>query len=116
MKKLFILTAAFLSLSGLALAAHVEPDAVQVEKAPLVLVGNKVCPVSGTAIPVEMMGQETVDYNGKVYNLCCAGCKGLFLADPDKYAKIAEREGSVPSAVAGAVESKPACPITGQKN
>ena len=49
------------------------------------IVGNKVCPVSGMTIPAADLGKNTVEYKGKVYNLCSAGCKDEFLKDPEKY-------------------------------
>ncbi|MBF0570217.1 MAG: YHS domain-containing protein, partial [Candidatus Omnitrophica bacterium] len=34
----------------------------------------------------------TVEYKGKLYNLCCPGCISRFKADPEKYSKIAQDE------------------------
>lgn len=52
-------------------------------------VGNKVCPVTGMTI--DEMGKYTVEYKGKVYNLCSETCKDEFLKDPDTYvAKVDE--------------------------
>ncbi len=53
-------------------------------------VGNKVCPVSGDKISDP--GANTVEYQGKIYNLCCPMCKDKFLADPAKYVAIVEKE------------------------
>lgn len=54
-----------------------------------VSVGNKICPVTGEKI--EELGKYTVEYKGKVYNLCCPSCQNDFLRDPDKYiAKVNE--------------------------
>lgn len=53
-------------------------------------VGNTVCPVTGMAIPE--MGKYTVEYKGKVYNLCSATCKDEFLKDPDTYAAKVDEE------------------------
>ena len=113
MKKLFVLTAAVLSVSGLAMASEAvktvaAPVAVEAAKPAPVVVGNKVCPVSGTAIPADALGKETVEYNGKVYNLCCPACKETFLKDAAKYAQIAEAEVAVPAqaAVVPAVEAE----------
>jgi YHS domain-containing protein len=48
-----------------------------------------VCPVMGE--PITNPGEYTVEYDGKVYNLCCAACKEQFLKDPAKYiAKVKE--------------------------
>ena len=50
-------------------------------------VGNKVCPVTGEKVS----GADTVEYEGKVYNLCCPMCKDEFLKNPEKYiAKVNE--------------------------
>lgn len=54
-------------------------------------VGNSLCPVSGEK--VGGMGDVVkYEYNGKVYNLCCAMCAKDFKKDPEKYSKIAEDE------------------------
>ena len=54
-------------------------------------IGNTMCPVSGES--VEAMGKPyQVEYNGKVYNLCCKACAKTFKKDPEKYSKIAEKE------------------------
>ena len=46
-------------------------------------VGNKNCPVMG-----KIIGEENavkIKHEGKVYNLCCAGCISTFKKDPKKY-------------------------------
>ena len=55
-------------------------------------VGNKICPVSGMTIADADLGKITVEYKGKVYNLCSAGCKDEFLKDPEKYVAKANEE------------------------
>lgn len=56
-----------------------------------VKVNNTVCPVTGN--PVEdMKNPATVEYNGKIYNLCCPMCKATFMSNPEKYSKIAEEQ------------------------
>jgi YHS domain-containing protein len=56
-----------------------------------VVVGNKVCPVSGMAIAAEDMGKNTVEFEGKVYNVCSAACKDDFMKDPKaNVAKVEE--------------------------
>lgn len=66
-----------------------KPAEVDVQTAVQVNVGNKVCPVSGEAIADP--GKDTVEYDGKVYNLCCPMCKEEFLKNPEKYvAKVDE--------------------------
>lgn len=43
-------------------------------------VGNKICPISGEKIKP---GKEhKVEYNGKVYNLCCSMCDKDYKKDP----------------------------------
>ena len=46
-------------------------------------VGNEACPVMGGKI-VEGRSVK-VEHEGKIYNLCCAGCIGEFKNDPKKY-------------------------------
>jgi YHS domain-containing protein len=54
-------------------------------------IGNTICPVSGES--VETMGKPYhVEYNGKVYNLCCKACAETFKKNPEQYSKIAEKE------------------------
>ncbi|MDP8257806.1 MAG: YHS domain-containing protein [Candidatus Aadella gelida] len=52
-------------------------------------VDNRLCPVSGENIE-SMGGGIKHEYNGKAYNLCCAGCVEEFKKNPEKYSKIAE--------------------------
>ena len=63
-------------------------------------VGNKICPVTG--VKIENPGEHTVEYQGKIYNLCDSAGKDEFLQDPDKYvAKVAEemaKEQAAPAA------------------
>ena len=63
-----------------------------------VVVGNKVCPVTGNAIAEADMGKNTVVYEGKVYNLCCAACPVEFNKDPKMY--VAKVEAAMAKAVA----------------
>ncbi len=53
-------------------------------------VGNKICPVEGGKI--EEGKSAKIEYNGKIYNLCCAMCSKDFNKDPEKYSKKAEDE------------------------
>ncbi|MFH1854517.1 MAG: YHS domain-containing protein [Candidatus Omnitrophota bacterium] len=54
-------------------------------------VGNKICPVSGEEISEEM--KASYEYEGKIYNFCCAGCIDEFSKDPAKYIeKIKEKQ------------------------
>lgn len=68
------------------------------EGAPVIEVGNSVCPVSGEKVGT--MGPVVkYEYKGKIYNLCCEGCVSSFKKDPEKYVAIVEKnmvaEGSV---------------------
>lgn len=57
-------------------------------------VGNKFCPISGEKIGTgDMAGQTaTVEYEGKIYNLCCPMCKDAFLKDPQAAIKKMEQQ------------------------
>ncbi len=55
-------------------------------------VGNKICPVSGEKIGHGGMEAATYEYQGKIYNFCCAGCISDFKKDPGKYIKKIEEE------------------------
>ena len=90
MKKIIaLILGAVLLSAGLAFAQQT-PSASQRAVQP-VEVGNKHCPVSGNKVG-EMGPPIKVEYNGKVYNLCCSGCVSSFKSDPEKYSKIAEDE------------------------
>lgn len=65
-----------------------EKDDVMEEETPeVVRFGNKFCPISGEEIGTMGQGVE-VEYNGKIYMLCCPMCKKDFLADPEKYIEM----------------------------
>jgi YHS domain-containing protein len=52
--------------------------------------GNIVCPVMGTKV---VPGKSiTVEYNGKLYNVCCPVCVKEFKKDPEKYDRIVEEQ------------------------
>ena len=53
-------------------------------------VGNKICPVSGERIDEKL--KATYEYEGKIYNFCCASCIEEFKKDPEKYIKKVEEE------------------------
>ncbi len=57
-------------------------------------VGNKHCPVTGEAVG-KMGAPITYTYNGKIYNLCCPGCKNAFKNHPEKYSKIAQDDAKI---------------------
>ena len=61
------------------------------KEAKAVDVGNKVCPVAGETIQEDT--KATYEFNGKIYNFCCAMCIPEFKQDPEKYIKkIAEEK------------------------
>lgn len=63
---------------------------------PAIEIANKLCPVSGGEVGA--MGPIVKhEYNGEIYNLCCAGCIETFNEDPEKYVeKIKETLLDVP--------------------
>jgi len=67
-----------LAVPSMVLAAETSATTSAVE------VGNKICPVSGERAG-EMGDIVKVEYEGKIYNLCCAGCTKEFKKDPQKY-------------------------------
>jgi YHS domain-containing protein len=48
-------------------------------------IGNKICPVSGEEIGGAMGEGVQVEYDGKIYNLCCTMCAKDFKKDPAKF-------------------------------
>ena len=92
-KFLIALGAAILILAGYSLAyacgggcgcgARKEEGQRSKENSKAIEVGNKVCPVMGGKI-VERRAVK-FEHEGKMYNLCCAGCIGEFKNDPKKY-------------------------------
>ena len=55
-------------------------------------VGNKICPVSGEEIAHGKMKPAAYEYEGKIYNFCCAGCIDEFKKDPQRYIKKVDEE------------------------
>lgn len=53
--------------------------------------GNKICPVSDEKIGQDME-PATYEYEGKIYNFCCAMCVEEFKKEPRKYIKKIEEE------------------------
>jgi YHS domain-containing protein len=45
------------------------------------------CPVMGSKFEVGDL-TSVIDYEGKNYYFCCAGCPDMFRKDPEKYMKI----------------------------
>ena len=91
MKKLVIVSAAlsflFLLMSPMALIALAAPEESKaaVETMKPVDVGNKICPVLGEKIDEKT--KATYEYEGKIYNFCCAMCVDTFKKEPEKYIK-----------------------------
>jgi len=82
------------AITGLAFAQEMNAEQAtapaETDMAAPVAVGNTICPVMGTEIPADQMGVNTVEYNGKVYNVCSPEAKETFMAEPEKYSKIAD--------------------------
>ena len=58
------------------------------EKQKAVDAGNKICPISQEAIDEKL--KSVYEYEGKIYNFCCAMCIDDFKKDPQRYIKIVE--------------------------
>lgn len=93
-KKIFLVLSAgvlLFGLSQLTFAQSEKAEAVtQVTTKEAVNVGNKICPVSGEKIDEKM--KAIYEYEGKIYNFCCAACVEEFKKDPQKYIKKVEEE------------------------
>jgi YHS domain-containing protein len=70
-----------------------DSDAVQGTTTGAINVGNRTCPISGEKIDAAKIKPATVEFEGKVYNLCCAGCLDEFNKVPRKYIQKVEQEG-----------------------
>ncbi|OGX18470.1 MAG: hypothetical protein A3K83_05630 [Omnitrophica WOR_2 bacterium RBG_13_44_8b] len=53
-------------------------------------VGNKICPVTDAEIDEKL--KATYEYEGKIYNFCCADCIEEFKKNPEKYIKKIEEQ------------------------
>jgi YHS domain-containing protein len=86
-----------LGVRGLSFAQHEHSEryAAGVPAQETVNIGNKICPVSGEKIDEKI--KATYEYEGKVYNFCCAMCIDEFKKGPQKYIKKVEEELQVPS-------------------
>jgi YHS domain-containing protein len=60
------------------------------QKSAAVNVGNTICPVTGEKI--DESAKATYEYQGKVYNFCCAMCLDDFKKNPAKYIAKVEEE------------------------
>jgi len=86
MNKMLVTLALVFGIIGLVAAKSFAEEVVKV--------GNKICPISGEAIGEGGMAgqQETVEYKGKAYNICCSMCKKDFLKDPEAAIKKMEEK------------------------
>lgn len=89
-----VISASFIFVTGRVFAQHEHghDGAVTTDTASKAAVnaGNKICPVS-----VEKINEKTkatYEYEGKIYNFCCAMCIDSFKKDPGKYIKKVEEE------------------------
>ena len=87
--KIIILAVIALAVSQYGFAAEEATEAVADQAMEMVVVANKICPISGEKIG-EMGEGKVVEYNGKQYKLCCAACEKDFLKDPDAAVKKIE--------------------------
>jgi YHS domain-containing protein len=93
MKKIIVLMLGIVFLAmGIAYAQQT-PQAEQ-SSVKSIEVGNKHCPVSGREVG-QMGPPLKIEYNGKMYNLCCPGCVSIFNSNPEKYSKIAEDDAKI---------------------
>jgi len=53
---------------------------------------NTVCPVKGEQVDPAV---TTVEYNGKNYGFCCSGCDTEFMANPEKYSRRLNADGTI---------------------
>ncbi len=86
MKKVVVTLAVVLGIVGFVVGKSFAGDPVKVN--------NRFCPISGEEIGKgEMAGKgATVEYKGKIYNLCCPMCKKAFLKDPEAAIKKMEEQ------------------------
>lgn len=82
-----VVAVAFISSVAYAASDTAASSAVK-EKAAVVNVGNKICPVTGDKVN----GKDFYEYKGKRYGLCCGMCPAIFASDPEKYSAIADKE------------------------
>ena len=80
----------FFGTVGLSNGQQKDKDAMAQVTVQKVEVGNKICPVLGGKIDEKT--KATYEYQGKIYNFCCAMCIDEFKRDPEKYIKKVEDE------------------------
>lgn len=57
----------------------------------VMVLGNKMCPVSGHAVG-SMEKDSKVVFKGQVVGLCCMSCEKQFMENPEKFAMKAQEE------------------------
>ncbi|MDD4954539.1 MAG: YHS domain-containing protein [Candidatus Omnitrophica bacterium] len=90
MKKIFLISLIFSINTFLLLGVCRYNAYAQNESSKAVNAGNKVCPVTGEKIDEKT--KVTYQYQGRIYNFCCAACIPEFQKDPGKYIKKVEEE------------------------
>ena len=60
--------------------------------------GGAIDPVCGMTVDVNA-GKPRADYQGTTYHFCCNGCRGKFIADPQKYLGAREPEPAIEGAI-----------------
>ncbi len=100
MKKILLIsTVMTLAMSGISVFSegnhdHMKHDndpMMETQKSDMPNVGNTICPVSDEEIDA-MGATHTVEYEGKVYNLCCKMCAKDFKKDPEMYIEKVKQE------------------------
>lgn len=85
---LFFVSLFILGLGRVSFAQNATTETAQESKA--VNVGNRICPVTGEKISQDSMA--TIEYQGKIYNLCCSACIEEFMKAPEKYIEKVNKE------------------------
>ena len=96
MKTLLVIILGLMITAGQSFAAYGNEPAAPISA---VEVGNKICPVSGEEVG-KMGPVATVEYNCKIYNLCCPMCEKDFKKDPESFIKKIEESMGVADAEA----------------
>jgi YHS domain-containing protein len=89
-KKILLLLIVGVFIFGVSKASFaITPDS-ESTSSKAVNVGNKICPVTDEKI--DENAKVTYEYQGKIYNFCCAACPEEFKKDPDKYIQKVNKE------------------------
>ncbi|MEK6732792.1 MAG: YHS domain-containing protein [Candidatus Omnitrophota bacterium] len=81
---------AVFSMSCCAHASEGSDSQTAQEKSTAVDAGNKICPVTGEKI--DEASKATYEFEGKIYNFCCAMCIDEFKKEPQKYIDKVDEE------------------------